>query len=172
MGLRHGDMWIRDVECPVGVAAIAQAAGEERVAGPIRDHSMAAVAGGGVAGAVLRADLRGHRTRAKQKEGAGRRIAHRAGAAGCASSAARPLRVWPAACILRAVPSRKRRRSAVMTPRNVGLRADGVVASHRATDGTGRSMKHARTYAHGISRGDVAVLRARWGASAGSARLA
>jgi hypothetical protein len=88
LGLRHGNMWIRDVECPVGVAAIAQAAGEERVAGPIRDHSMAAVAGGGVAGAVLRADLRGHRTRAKQKEGAGRRIAHRAGAAGRASSAA------------------------------------------------------------------------------------
>ena len=54
----------------------------------IRDHSMAAVAGGGVAGAVMRADLRGHQTGAKQKEGAGRRIAHRAGAAGRASSAA------------------------------------------------------------------------------------
>jgi hypothetical protein len=59
-----------------------------------------------------------------------------------------------------------------MTPRNVGLRADDAVASHRAADGTGRSMKRARTYAHGISRGAVAVLRARWGASAGSARLA
>ena len=43
-----------------------------------------------------------------------------------------------------------------LPPRNVGLRADDAVASHRAADGTGRSMKRARTYAHGISRGAVA----------------
>jgi hypothetical protein len=47
-----------------------------------------------------------------------------------------------------------------MTPRNVGLRADDAVASHRAVGGAGHSIKRARTCARGISRGAVAVLRA------------
>ena len=91
-----------------------------------------------------------------------RQAARRAGAAGRASSAARPLRVWPTACILHAAtkPSKKRCRPSVMTPRNVGLRADDAVASHRAVGGAGHSIKRARTCARGISRGAVAVLRA------------
>ena len=47
-----------------------------------------------------------------------------------------------------------------MTPRDVGLQADDLVASHRAVGGGGPSIKYARTYAGGTSRGAVAVLRA------------
>ena len=50
--------------------------------------------------------------------------------------------------------------SSVMTPRNVGLRAGDAAASHRAADGAGRSIKRARTWAHGSSRGAAAEPRA------------
>jgi hypothetical protein len=49
---------------------------------------------------------------------------------------------------------------AVMAPSHVGLRADDAVASHRGADGPVPSIQPARTYAHGTSRGAVAVMRA------------
>ena len=53
-----------------------------------------------------------------------------------------------------------RRWPAVMTPRDGGLRAAELVASHRAADGAGPSIEGARTYAGGISRGAVVRFRA------------
>ena len=52
-----------------------------------------------------------------------------------------------------------RRWPAVMTPRDGGLRAAELVASHRAADGAGPSIEGARTYAGGISRGAVVRFR-------------
>jgi hypothetical protein len=49
-----------------------------------------------------------------------------------------------------------RLRPAVTTPKHAGLRADDAVAAHRAAGGAGRSIKRARTCAHGTSRGAVA----------------
>jgi hypothetical protein len=57
---------------------------------------------------------------------------------------------------------KKRRWLAVMTPRDDGLRAAEVVASHRAADGTGPSIEPARTHAGGISRGAVAAVTCVW----------
>ena len=45
-----------------------------------------------------------------------------------------------------------------MTPRLAALRADDAVASHRAVDGAGPSIKAARTYAHGTSTGAVTAV--------------
>ena len=53
-----------------------------------------------------------------------------------------------------------RRWSAVMTPRDAGLRADDAVTSHRAADGAVPSIEGARTYAHFISRGAMAGFAA------------
>ena len=61
-----------------------------------------------------------------------------------------------------AEPSFSRRWPAVMTPRLAGLRADDVVASHRAADGAGPSIEPGRTYAHGTSRGAVAAVSCVW----------
>ena len=58
----------------------------------------------------------------------------------------------------RAKPPPSRRWSAVMTLKHVGLRADGVVASHRAADGAGPSIEGARTCAHATSRGAAAAV--------------
>ena len=49
--------------------------------------------------------------------------------------------------------SRTRRWPAAWTPRNGGLTADDVVASHSAVDGAGPPIEAARTCAGGISRG-------------------
>jgi hypothetical protein len=59
-------------------------------------------------------------------------------------------------------PAKAHRWSAVMTPRDGGLRADDVAASHRAVDGDGPSIRDARTYAHGTSRGAVAAVSCVW----------
>jgi hypothetical protein len=53
-------------------------------------------------------------------------------------------RLWPAA----------------MTPRLAGVRAEDVVASHRAADGAVPSIEGARTHAYATPRGVVAVSRA------------
>ena len=80
------------------------------------------------------------------------------------------------ACLLRrahaAVPAaeggpnsaEKRRRSAVMSPKLAALRADRVVASRRAADGTGPSIEPGRTYAHGTSTGATAAVSCVWSA--------
>ena len=75
----------------------------------------------------------------------------------------RPQRARPAKLAADGAPyaSEERRWPAVMTSRNVGLRGDGLAASHRAEGGDGPSIKGARTYAHAISSGAVAVLPAR-----------
>jgi hypothetical protein len=59
-------------------------------------------------------------------------------------------------------PAKAHRWSAVMTPKDGGLRADDVAASHRAVDGDGPSIRDARTYAHGTSRGAVAAVSCVW----------
>jgi hypothetical protein len=56
-----------------------------------------------------------------------------------------------------------------MTPRDVGLRADDVVAARRAADGTGPSIEAAQTHAGGISRGAVVRFRAFRSAIEGAA---
>ena len=49
-----------------------------------------------------------------------------------------------------------------MTPRLAGLRADDVVASHRAADGAAPSIEPGRTYAHGTTMGAVAAVSCVW----------
>ena len=73
---------------------------------------------------------------------------------------ANPHRAHPAKAVAEGVPNRRRRVgwSAVMTLKHVGLRADGVVASHRAADGAGPSIEGARTCAHATSRGAAAAV--------------
>jgi hypothetical protein len=75
-----------------------------------------------------------------------------------------PQREYPANQAAAGVPNarRARRWSAAMTPRDGGLRADDVAASHRAVDGAGPSIKAARTYAHGTRRGAVAAVSCVW----------
>ena len=71
-----------------------------------------------------------------------------------------PQRKHPANLAAESVPLALTARdsAAVMTPRDVGLRADDVVASHRAADGGGPSIEGARTGAHGTSRRAVAAV--------------
>jgi hypothetical protein len=55
-----------------------------------------------------------------------------------------------------------------MPPKDAGLRAHDGVASHRAADGAGPSIKGARTHARCISRGAVVRFRALRPAPRGS----
>jgi hypothetical protein len=79
-----------------------------------------------------------------------------------------PRRAQPARPAAESVPNAAttRRWPAVMTPRDGGLRACDLVASHRAADGPGPSIEGARTHARCISRGAVAAVtcekRACW----------
>ena len=73
-----------------------------------------------------------------------------------------PQRGDPADLAAESVPKRATtcRWSAVVTPRDAGLRADDAVTSHRAADGAVPSIEGARTYAHFISRGAMAGFAA------------
>ena len=71
-----------------------------------------------------------------------------------------PRRAQPARPAAESVPNAAttRRWPAVMTPRDGGLRACDLVASHRAADGPGPSIEGARIHARCISRGAVAAV--------------
>jgi hypothetical protein len=75
-----------------------------------------------------------------------------------------PRRAQPARPAAESVPNAAttRRWPAVMTPRDGGLRACDLVASHRAADGPGPSIEGARTHARCISRGAVAAVTCVW----------
>ena len=77
----------------------------------------------------------------------------------------RSQRAHPARLAAQGVPNvpTELRWPAAMRPRNGGLPAGAVAAWHGAADGAGPSIEGARTYAHGTSRGAVAVMRARFG---------
>ena len=89
------------------------------------------------------------------------RFSHQPYAPNCRHQRADPARL-AAQSLPNALAIKARRWSAVMTPRDGGLRADDAVASHSAADGAGPSIKGARTYAHGTSSGAVAAVSCGW----------